>query len=64
MLNVFHASGMSHILDQFFFVDPPPQFNKLFEWSCQFLFLCKSIGVPIKMEKTQVPTTNIVIYEI
>lgn len=47
-----------------FFLRGPPKFKKLFEWSCQFIFLCKSIGVPIKMEKTQAPTTNIVIYEI
>lgn len=46
-----------------FFLCGPPKFNKLFEWSCQFIFLCKSIGVPIKMEKTQASTTNIVIYE-
>lgn len=30
MLNASHASGMSHILDDFFFVGPP-KFNKLLE---------------------------------
>lgn len=63
MLNVFHASGMSHILDDFFFVGPPNSISCSNDLA-SFLFLCKSIGVPIKMEKIQAPTTNIVIYGI
>lgn len=63
MENVFNASGMSHILDDFFFVGPPNSITCRNDLA-SFLFLCKKIGVPIKMEKTQAPTTNIVIYGI
>lgn len=63
MVNVFHASGMSHILDDFFFVGPPNSISCSNDLA-SFLFLCKSIGVPIKMEKTKAPTTNLVIYGI
>ncbi|XP_062614297.1 uncharacterized protein LOC134276023 [Saccostrea cucullata] len=59
----FGAGGMSHILDDFFFIGPANS------ESCKndltnFLFLCKNIGVPIKMSKTQTPTTKIIIYGI
>jgi hypothetical protein len=63
MENVYHVSGMSHILDDFFFVGPPDSVSCRNDLA-SFLFLCKSIGVPIKMEKTQAPTTSIVIYGI
>jgi hypothetical protein len=59
----FGAGGMSHILDDFFFIGPassPECKNDL----TNFLFLCKMIGVPIKMSKTQTPTTKIIIYGI
>lgn len=53
---------MSHLLDDFFFIGPV---NSM---SCKndltILFLCKTIGVPIKMAKTQTPTTKITIYGI
>lgn len=51
------------ILDDFFFEGPPNSINCR-NYLLVFLFLCKKIGVPITMEKTQAPTTNIVIYGI
>ena len=54
---------MSHILDDFFFIGPPNS-EKCRDDLTRFLYVCKKIGVPIKMEKTQVPTTKIVIYGI
>jgi hypothetical protein len=59
----FNASGMSHILDDFFFVGPSNS-KKCSDDLASFLYLCKTIGVPIKMEKTQTPTTKLTIYGI
>ena len=55
----YKAGGMSHILDDFFFIGPAGSD------SCKnFLFLCKKIGIPIKMAKTKPPTSKITIYGI
>ena len=41
---------MSHILDDFFFIGPPNS-EKCRDDLTRFLYVCKKIGVPIKMEK-------------
>lgn len=50
---------MLHILDDFLFLGPP---NSAICHSAmnQFLFMCEILGVPIKSEKTEGPTTCIV----
>lgn len=63
MQSKYKAGAMSHILYYFFFIGPADS------QSCKndltnFLYLCKTIGVPIKMSKTQTPTTSIIIYGI
>lgn len=55
------AGAMSHNLDDLFFIglaDSQSCKNDL----TNFLDLCKTIGVHIKMSKTQTPTTSIIIY--
>lgn len=59
MQSSYNASAMSHILNDFFFIGPADS------QSCKndhtnFLYLCKTIGVPIKMSKIQTPTTSII----
>ena len=59
----FGIKGVSHLLDDFFFVGRPNS------QQCQlaldtFLWLCADIGVPIKEEKTQLPVKVITIYGI
>ncbi|MCG8048417.1 MAG: hypothetical protein N0E48_22830 [Candidatus Thiodiazotropha endolucinida] len=63
MLNNFQASGMSHILDDFFFIGPKDS-DKCGQDLSRFLSLAADIGVPIKHEKTEQPCTKIVIYGI
>lgn len=63
MCNKSHTQGMSHMIDDFFF------FGKQGSQSCvqdlsQFISLCSDIGVPIKHEKTVLPSTVITIYGI
>lgn len=63
MQSKYKAGAMSHILDDFFFIGPA------YSQSCKndltdFLYLCKTIGVPIKMSKIQTATTSIIIYGI
>ncbi|XP_062590215.1 uncharacterized protein LOC134251812 [Saccostrea cucullata] len=60
---VFKAAGVSHILDDFFFVGPPNS-SKCRDDLVSFLFLCRQTGIPIKMQKTQTPTTKKIIYGI
>lgn len=59
----YKAGGMSHILNDFFFTGPAGS-NNCKKDLTNFLFLCKRIGIPIKMSKTQPPTTKITIYGI
>ncbi|CAG2189540.1 unnamed protein product [Mytilus edulis] len=59
----FGISNVSHLLDDFVFV------SKASSKACDhalhsFLKLCKTIGVPIKHEKTRFPTTVLTIYGI
>ena len=60
---LYKINGVSHLLDDFFFV------GKAGSNECQFaldsfLQVCSDVGVPIKAEKTQLPTTRITIYGI
>ena len=61
MENRYGASGMSHILDDFFVVGPPNS-DKCKDDLTYFLSLCKPVGIPIKTEKTEWPTPIITIY--
>ncbi|XP_061175932.1 uncharacterized protein LOC133184874 [Saccostrea echinata] len=63
MQSRYMAGGMSHILDDFFFIGPADSPNCEKDLT-NFLYLCRKIGVPIKMSKTQTPTTIITIYGI
>lgn len=63
MQSKYNAGAMSHILDDFFFIGPADS------QSCKndltnFLYLCKTIGVPIKMSKIHTPTTSIIFHGI
>jgi hypothetical protein len=55
------SAGMSHIIDDFLFVGPPNSDKCLVDLQC-FSSLCSRLGVPLKPEKTILPTTTIVIY--
>ena len=61
MCSKFQASGMSHLLDDFFFIGPgdSPICLKALE---KFLTICEEAGIPIKHVKTQQPSTLITIY--
>lgn len=63
MENKYGAAGMSHIIDDFLFVGPPNSDKCLADLQC-FSSLCSRLGVPLKPEKTILPTTTIVIYGI
>ena len=63
MYSKFNAAGMSHMLDDFFFIGPKHSQKCLHDLN-QFIFMCEDSGLPIKMEKTQLPTTGITIYGI
>ena len=59
----FEINGMSHLLDDFFFVGKAGT-NECSIALNTFLALAEKLGVPIKDEKTQTPTTCITIYGI
>lgn len=63
MMTKFHAAGMSHILDDFFFIGPPNS-EKCKVDLAAFLALCQRVGIPINKEKTFGPLTKLVIYGI
>ena len=63
MYSKFNAAGMSHMLDDFFFIGPKHSQKCLHDLN-QFIFMCEDSGLPIKMEKTQLPTTVITFYGI
>lgn len=63
MINKYNASGMSHLIDDFFFIGPPDS-EKCFQDLSNFEILCKNIGIPIKKSKTVLPTTTLTIYGI
>lgn len=62
MLNKLEAGGMSHMLDDFFFIGPP-QSDKCKNDLMNFLALC-GINIPINEKKTFWPVTCITIYGI
>ena len=59
----YKAGGMSHILDDFFFIGPAGSDSCKNDLT-NFLFLCKKFGIPIKMAKTKPPASKITIYGI
>ncbi|MES9881299.1 MAG: reverse transcriptase domain-containing protein [Sedimenticola sp.] len=61
MENKFGAGGVSHVIDDFVFVNKPGSKE------CQtdldnFVALCGNLGIPIKHSKTVNPTTTITVY--
>lgn len=63
MLNKYKASGMSHLIDDFFFIGPPSS-QKCLSDVKNFENLCQRLGVPLKQSKTILPTTCLTIYGI
>ena len=59
----FKIAGISHLLDDFFFVGEANS-NKCSVALNSFLCLSEELGVPIKSEKTESPSTCIIIYGI
>lgn len=63
MTNKFSAAGMSHMLDDFFFIGPKDSSKCQVDLD-RFLSICDISGIPIKSEKTVSPTTVLTIYGI
>ncbi|KAK3101834.1 hypothetical protein FSP39_006695 [Pinctada imbricata] len=63
MLEKLNAAGMSHILDDFFFIGPPNS-EKCSADLTEFLALCERVNIPINKEKTLQPVTKLIIYGI
>lgn len=63
MINRYDASGISHYIDDFFFIGPPNS-QKCLQDVLAFGQLCNTIGIPIKQSKTVLPTTKLTIYGI
>lgn len=63
MCEKFAAAGMSHMLDDFFFIGPKDS-SKCQSDLDTFLMICEKSGIPIKSEKTVLPTTVLTIYGI
>lgn len=63
MLNKFSAKGMSHMIDDFFFIGSPASHSCLTDLN-NFITLCDNIGIPLNPNKTCLPNTNIIIYGI
>lgn len=61
MQTKYRGGGMSHILDDFFSIGPRNALDFRSDLT-HFLYICKKIGVPMKMSKTQPPSTKIIIY--
>jgi hypothetical protein len=59
----FNIKGISHLLEDFFFVGKANT-NDCFKVLQTFVCLADILGVPIKAEKTQLPSTCITIYGI
>lgn len=58
-----YGANMSHLIDDFFFISSQDSTN-CYDSLTQFFSLCGYVGVPIKHEKTVMPTTCITIYGI
>lgn len=63
MCKKFQARGMSHMIDDFFFIGDKSSSDCERDLN-QFISMCSDIGVPIKHEKTILPSTVITIYGI
>lgn len=63
MQTKYKGGGMSHILDDFFFIGSRDALDCMNDLT-HFLYICKKIGVQIKRSKTQPPSTKIIIYGI
>ena len=63
IMEVKYGAVMSHTIDDFFFVGPSNSEMCGISLS-RFLSICKDISIPIKEDKTVLPTTKIVIYGI
>lgn len=57
MLNKLEAGGMSHMLDDFFFIGPP-QSEKCKNHLMNLFDLCGRINIPINDKKTFWPVTS------
>lgn len=63
MLNKYQASGMSHLIDDFFFLGRAAS-QKCLSDIRNFQNLCQILGVPLKESKIILPTTCLIIYGI
>ena len=63
MLHRYNAQAMSHILDDFFFIGPEGSQSCINDLNA-FIVLCDRTGVPVKEEKTHLPSNVITIYGI
>ena len=62
MCEKYQAAGMSHMLDDFFFIGPKQSVS--FRDLQKFMHIGSEAGIPIKQEKTVPPMTTITIYGI
>ena len=60
MINKYNASGISHLIDDFFFIGPANS-DKCLQDVRNFEKLCSKIGIPIKHSKTVLPTKSLTI---
>ena len=63
MINKLRAAGMSHMIDDFFFIGPPKSPSCLNDLN-NFIALCSFVGVPLNPDKTFLPSEIITIYGI
>jgi hypothetical protein len=63
MQTKFHEGGMSHMIDNFFFISAKSSLNFKRDLN-QFISMCSDIGVPMKHEENILPSTIITIYGI
>ena len=61
--NIYKFTNMSHILDDFIFVGPPDSFECM-RGLQSFIQLAKFVGIPLKQEKTVLPTTCAIVHGI
>ena len=55
------AMAVSHILDDFVFIGPP---NSVLQDFSRFITLAEELSIPIKQEKTCLPSTLITVHDI
>lgn len=64
MIHKYKAPGMSHLIDDFFFIDPPNSDRFLHDVLKFEKKMCQTIGIPIKKCLKLLPTTRLSIYGI